>query len=276
MPSFWDNLKITTHLGDLANFCYNASMQDKTYLYGTNSLYEALASVPKAIRKVWIVNTNRDDELKKLVRSHSIALQTATSEDIRRLVGEVVHQGIVADIDTRMMMTTLNDAPSLQNPDANTCVVILDEITDPHNMGAIIRSAAGFGASAVIFPAHNQVQVTGAVIKASAGMVFHMPLIQVTNVNATIRTLKERGFWIYGLDMAGQNPLHKEKFTTPVAFVVGNEGLGVHTKTMEHCDVKLSIPMHSTTESLNASVSAAVCLYEWYSQHPYGFSQPQS
>jgi 23S rRNA (guanosine2251-2'-O)-methyltransferase len=124
-----------------------------------------------------------------------------------------------------------------------------------------------FGASAVLIPEHNQAGISGAVIKASAGTAFHIPLVEIGNVNQTLRTLKERGFWTYGLAMDGTSALAEEKFTEPTVFVIGSEGEGLREKTREHCDILLSIPMSDRAESLNASVAAAVCLYQWSGQH---------
>jgi 23S rRNA (guanosine2251-2'-O)-methyltransferase len=141
-------------------------------------------------------------------------------------------------------------------------------VQDPHNVGAIIRSAAAFGIAGVLIPEHNQAGITGAVIKASAGMVFTTPLVSIGNVNYAIKALKAKGFWIYGLDASGKNTLSGEKFDAPAAFVVGNEGSGIREKTLDACDIVLNIPMHERTESLNAAVSAAVVLYEWSKHHP--------
>ena len=140
---------------------------------------------------------------------------------------------------------------------------MLDELQDPHNVGAIIRSAAAFGATGVLLPEHNQAPVTGTVIKTSAGMVFRIPLVKIGNVNQTLRLLKEKGYWVYGLAMDGSSNLQKTTFDTPVVFVIGNEGEGIRQKTLELCDIKITIPMNPRCESLNAAVAASVVLYEW-------------
>jgi 23S rRNA (guanosine2251-2'-O)-methyltransferase len=135
-------------------------------------------------------------------------------------------------------------------------------------VGAIIRSATAFGASGILIPAHNQAPITGIVAKASAGTVFSIPILAINNENQTILDLKKRGFWIYGLAGEGDHELPKEKFDAPAVFVVGSEGQGLRQRTREHCDILLRIPMTPRVESLNASVSAAVVLAAWATQHP--------
>ncbi|MFZ2501025.1 MAG: RNA methyltransferase, partial [Minisyncoccia bacterium] len=147
-------------------------------------------------------------------------------------------------------------------------VAILAEVQDPHNVGAIIRSAAAFGLAGVLIPEHHQAGISGTVVKTSAGMAFRIPLVSIGNVNNAIKVLKEKGFWVYGLAMDGTAALGAEAFDTPSAFIVGNEGVGIREKTLEHCDVTLNVPMHPRTESLNAAVSAAVVFYAWSAKHP--------
>ncbi len=149
----------------------------------------------------------------------------------------------------------------------HTALVVLGEVQDPHNIGAIIRSAAAFGASGVVLPERRQAPITEVVVNASAGAVYDIPLIEIGNVNQCLRTLKEKGFWIYGLAGDGKNALPTERFDAPAVFVVGNEGEGLRQKTREQCDVILSIPMGPKIESLNVSNAAAVALFAWSVQH---------
>jgi 23S rRNA (guanosine2251-2'-O)-methyltransferase len=148
-----------------------------------------------------------------------------------------------------------------------TSLVLLDELTDPHNVGAIIRSAAAFGVSGVLIPEHRQAPVTGTVVRVSAGMSFVIPLVTVGNVNTALRDLKDKGFWIYGLTENGDTNITKETFDKPTVFVIGNEGRGIREKTEELCDFKLRIPIHKQCDSLNASASAAAVFYAWTVQH---------
>ena len=237
-----------------------------TYIYGRHTVYELLRLHPKRIRALYLAPSAEPD-FKPLAQQMQVkALPFPRNQFMKDLQG-AVHQGVVAQVHIDGLMLDYHEFMHKLEPTAATSLVLLNEITDPHNVGAIIRSAAAFGATAVLLPTHNQAPITGAVAKASAGMIFTVPLIGITNENQTILDLKERRFWIYGLAGEGANELSKEKFDAPAVFVVGNEGEGLRLKTREHCDVLLRIPMHPRCESLNASVSAAVVLSAWSSQH---------
>lgn len=252
------------------------SSAGKVYIYGKHALMEALAegALPagaqaKVIRKVFLAADMRDGELQTLLKKHAIPTAPLASGKDKELVGrDAAHQGVIALMDPSALFVPLDDFISSLNLKKNPAIAILGEVQDPHNVGAIIRSAAAFGLAGVFIPEHNQAPVTGAVVKASSGMVFRVPLVSIGNVNSTLKTLKERGFWVYGLAMRGTMTLGAEAFDAPSAFVIGNEGAGVREKTLATCDITLSIPMHMRTESLNAAVSAAVVFYEWSKKHP--------
>lgn len=235
--------------------------EEKIYLYGKHALREALLTRPKAIQKVFIDhNASTDEEIKNLLKQHGIT-PTSMKEGNTKVGSDAVHQGVIALVNTDALYATLEDVLPIEG---NPCFVLLDELHDPHNVGAIIRSAAAFGASAILLPEHNQSPVTGTVIKTSAGMAFRIPIVRIGNVNQTIRKLKdEHRFWTYGLVMDGTTKLKDATFDTPTLFVVGNESTGIREKTLELCDVTLTIPMQPDCESLNASVAASVVLYEW-------------
>jgi 23S rRNA (guanosine2251-2'-O)-methyltransferase len=188
--------------------------------------------------------------------------------EARRKVGDESHQGAIAVIDAGALVIPFGEFLDTLHIGKATSLALLGEVQDPHNVGAIIRSAAAFGLSGVLIPEHNQAQVTGTVVKTSAGMAFRIPLVSIGNVNDTIRTLKEKGFWIYGMAMDG-NSLPEEKFDAPAVFILGNEGAGIREKTLEACDIKLAIPMHPRCESLNVAVSAGVVFNAWVAQHPH-------
>ena len=237
--------------------------EEKMYLYGKHALREVLTARPSAVRKVFLDKNVADDkEVKELLVSANITPSMMKGED-KSLGGDAVHQGVIALLAPDELYTPLEQVVPLLDGDINPCFVLLDELHDPHNVGAIIRSAVAFGASAILIPEHNQAPITGTVIKTSAGMVFRIPIVKIGNVNQTIRLLKEKRMWVYGLVMNGDTTLKDAQFDTPTLFVVGNESTGIREKTLELCDVKLSIPMQPGCESLNASVAASVVLYEW-------------
>lgn len=236
---------------------------EKVYIYGKHALMEALVSVPKVIRKVFLAPEIGADVREKLAAA-SIPVTELKAQEAAGLAGrDAVHQGVIAVMDPEKLLLPFDAFLDSLDMAKNPSVLILGEVQDPHNVGAIIRSAAAFGVSGVFIPEHNQAQVTGTVVKTSAGMAFRVPLVRIGNVNNAARALKDKGFWIYGLAMDGDKTLPDEAFDAPSAFIVGNEGSGIREKTLELCDITLSIPMHPRTESLNAAVSAAIVCYAW-------------
>ena len=230
---------------------------------------EALAHTPRVIRKVFLAPDMRDTELHTLLEKHKIPSAPLAPGKGKELAGrDAVHQGVIAVMDPSTLLISLDEFLTTLDTKTNPAVAILGEVQDPHNVGAIIRSAAAFGLSGVLIPQHNQAGITGSVVKASAGMAFRIPLVTIGNVNHTLRVLKEKGFWIYGLAMNGTTSLGTEVFDAPSAFVIGNEGAGIREKTLIACDITLKIPMHARTESLNAAVSASIVFYEWSRKHP--------
>ncbi len=239
---------------------------EKIYIYGRHSLVEALRDAPHTIKTVFLENAENEPEIVSLAEVGKVPVKQLGNE--ARAVGkDAVHQGVIGVFNPKALFVDLKKFLDEVDLSTNPAVAVCAEVQDPHNLGAIIRSAAALGMSAVIIPEHRQVSITGTVVKTSVGMVFRIPIIRVGNVNQTLTTLKESGFWTYGLDMEGE-VLTETKFDRPSVFIVGNEGAGIREKSLELCDYRLSIPMHSRTESLNAAVSAAVVFYEWSRQNP--------
>ncbi len=237
-------------------------------IYGKHAVREALMARPDVVRTLYVSDAARDGELTALLKKTGIK---GTPLDVKKLPRGVpvdaVHQGLIASVDSSTLTQDYDDFVRNLTVTNDTAFVLLGEVQDPHNVGAVIRSAAAFGITGVLIPEHRQVQVTGTVIKVSAGMAFRVPLISVGNVNQTIRDLKDRGFWIYGLDETATQSVTEESFDRPSVFVLGNEATGIREKTLEYCDIPLKIPMHRNAESLNASASAAVVLYAWSIKH---------
>ncbi len=241
--------------------------RDKVYIYGKHALHEALLNTPQIVKKVFAASGALSAEVLDLLKKNNLSVSDLKGET-NNLERDATHQGVVVAIDPAALLLDLETFLSKLDLSRNPSLILLDEVQDPHNVGAIIRSAAAFGASAILIPKLNQAQITGAVVKTSSGMVFRVPLVSIGNVNQTIEVLKKRKFWIYGLAMEGSSPLTQEKFDAPAVFIVGNEGDGIRKHTLELCDITLTIPMHARTESLNAAVSAGVVMYEWSRQHP--------
>jgi len=238
------------------------------YIYGINPVEEMLTESPDRIDKIYIRKNFSGSNLSKiynLASDNRIPITEVPEQKITDLVGRVNNQGIVAGI-SEISYIEFEDWLEKIEPDTDTAVLLLDEIEDPHNFGAILRTAAAAGISAVIVPKHRQAPVNATVYKTSAGTAGRIPIIRAVNLNQAILALKENKFWIAGLDQNADSSLWEQKFDVPMAFVIGNEGRGMRKKTGEHCDFLLSLPMENNVESLNASVSAALVCYEWKRQ----------
>ena len=191
-------------------------------------------------------------------QSAGIAIHAADDARLLQLAGHGRHQGIVALVDEALPHVTLDDV--LENIDDPALLVVLDGVTDPHNLGACLRSADAFGAHAVVVPKDRAVGVNATVAKAASGAADTVPVIAVTNLARALRDLKTRGVWIVGAEARGES-LFDADLTGPIAWVLGAEGAGLRRLTRESCDRLVGIPLQGTVQSLNVSVATAICLY---------------
>ncbi len=231
---------------------------------GRNAITEALKS-GRAINKVFLADGDVDKSLGRLAAQAKDAGAVVVRID-RRKLNEMsptgAHQGIIASVAAHEYSTIEEILANAEEKGEAPLLVICDELSDPHNLGAILRSAECAGAHGVIIPKRRSVGLTAVVGKASAGAIEYMPVARVSNLSAAIRELKERGVWIYGTAAEGASPLYKTDLTGPTAIVIGNEGVGMSRIVAESCDFKVSIPMKGKISSLNASAAAAILLYE--------------
>jgi 23S rRNA (guanosine2251-2'-O)-methyltransferase len=195
-------------------------------------------------------------EIIDLARRASVQVRFEPRAALDRLAGSSAHQGVVA-------LGAAKQYADLDSAASSELVVVLDGVEDPHNLGAIIRTAHAAGAGSIIVPERRAAGVTDVVAKAAAGALEHLPVARVTNVNRALEDLKKRGFWIYGLDERGPETYDQVKFATPTALVFGGEGSGLHEQVRRHCDALVRIPMAGKISSLNVSVAAGVVLFEW-------------
>lgn len=238
------------------------------FIYGRNPVEELLQNRADQVEKIYInrkLNKQSFSTILSLASNNRVPVVEVPGSKLYELVGKVNDQGIVATI-SHIKYEEFEEWLERIEPTENTGILLLDEIEDPHNFGAILRTAAASGMDAVIVPKHRQAPVSAAVYKTSAGTAGRIPIVRAVNLNQAILTLKENKFWIAGLDMDGDSLLWEQTFDVPMAFVIGNEGRGMRKKTGEHCDFLLTIPMLNNVESLNASVSAALVCYEWRRQ----------
>ena len=229
---------------------------------------EALTNKPEIFQEVFLDDSLEDRALESKIKKLGITRSKLKPHN-KKLVGEDArHQGVIAKVSLDKLTLSYKEFMQSLEVSPSTALVILGEIQDPQNVGAVIRSAAAFGVSGVLIPEHNQAPITGSVIKVSAGMAFKVPLIAIGNINMAVRDLKKRGFWVYGLEGSSSQNISDEKFEQPSVIILGNEAKGIREKTREHCDYLLKIPMNPSCESLNAAASASVALYAWSQQHP--------
>ena len=230
---------------------------------GKNPVMEALRS-GQEIDKLLILKDNTDHVLKKITdmaKKQNIIIHSVEKARLEYLADGQVHQGIVvlmAPFPYSNLQDILNHAKAKGR---DPFIVILDHLTDPHNLGAIIRSANICGADGVIIPNRRSASLTAVSVKASSGAVSHTPIVKVTNLSQTIDELKKKGFWIMSTDMKG-NPYYKADYKGSLAIVIGNEGTGISEKVKKQCDFSVSIPVHGEIESFNASAAAAIIFAE--------------
>jgi 23S rRNA (guanosine2251-2'-O)-methyltransferase len=198
----------------------------------------------------------RLQEIIDMARRASVPVRFEPRAALDRLAGSSAHQGVVA-------LGAARQYAGLDAAAACELVVVLDGVEDPHNLGAIIRTAHAAGAGAVVIPERRAATLTDVVAKSAAGALEHLPITKVTNINRTLEELKERGFWIYGLDERGTETYDHAEFATPTVLVFGGEGKGLHEQVRKHCDALVRIPMAGQISSLNVSVAAGVVLFEW-------------
>jgi len=203
----------------------------------------------------------RLQELIELCRERGIPVRFEPRAQLDRAAGSAAHQGIVA-------FGSAEPYASLEQTMASRGLhVVLDGVEDPHNLGAIVRTAHAAGAAAVVIPERRAAGLTETVARTSAGAVAYLPVVRVTNISRALEELKERGYWIYGLDERGEQGYDRVEFNAPTAIVLGGEGRGLHQTVARHCDALVSIPMASGPSggvaSLNVSVAAGVVLFEW-------------
>jgi 23S rRNA (guanosine2251-2'-O)-methyltransferase len=198
----------------------------------------------------------RLQEIIDLARRASIPVRFEARNSLDRLAGTSAHQGVIA-------LGAVTKYADLDSAASSDLIVILDGVEDPHNLGAIVRTAHAAGAGSIVIPERRAAGVTDVVAKAAAGALEHLPIARVTNINRTLEDLKKREYWIYGLDERGTEDYSKVDYGTPTAFVLGGEGKGLHEQVKKHCDLLIRIPMSGKIASLNVSVAAGIVLFDW-------------
>ena len=235
------------------------------FIYGKKPIEEALANRAKEVDKIFVKNSISPNSYKYLSETafnNQIPVVSVPDKKLLSLVGRVNHQGFVA-LQSKIEYTNFFDWVETVDLSQSPCVLLLDGIEDPHNLGAILRTAAAAGISAVIVPTQNQSPVNATVFKTSAGTAGRIPIIRVHDTMQGFKDLKLAGFSVIGLDASATETIWEAEFEKPVAFLIGNEGRGISKAMIKSCDSLIKFPMEHEVESLNASVSAALVSYEW-------------
>lgn len=233
-------------------------------LEGRNALQEALKS-GRTVDKVFIAAGETDRALQRLAAEAKEAGAVVVPVDRRKLDAMSftrAHQGVIALVAAHIYYSIDDILEEAASRGEAPLIVICDELSDPHNLGAILRSAECAGVHGVIIPKRRSVGLTATVAKASAGAIEYMKVARVTNINNAIAELKEKGVWVFGTAAEGSIPMYQANLTVPAAIVIGNEGDGMSQLVRKNCDVMLNIPMKGHISSLNASAAASILLYE--------------
>lgn len=233
------------------------------YIYGRNAVIEALKG-DSHINKILLVNEHGGSigVIKALAREKGIIFSITTKEKLTAITGTSGHQGVLAYISAKQYDTVEDILAYAKELNEDPFIIVLDEIQDPHNLGAIIRTADATGAHGIIISKRRQAPLTAAVAKTSAGAIEHVKIARVTNIPQSLDALKAEGIWVVGTDLDGQTDIFGSDLKGPIALVIGSEGHGMGRLVKKKCDYILSIPMKGKITSLNASVAASLVMYE--------------
>ena len=234
-----------------------------TLLFGFHAVQVRLKTAPESVREVHIDTARRDARMRQFIERAQASGRTIVESDgarLDKLAGTTRHQGVVARVTVLAVNHSLDDL--LDSVEGPPLVLLLDSVTDPHNLGACLRVADGSGAHAVIAPKDHAVGVNATVAKVASGAAESVPYFMVTNLARTMGELKERDILVVGTSDDAEQSIYDLDLTGPVAIVLGAEGPGMRALTRKTCDVLVRIPMLGAVESLNVSVASAVCLYE--------------
>jgi 23S rRNA (guanosine2251-2'-O)-methyltransferase len=236
---------------------------EERLLVGFHAVTARLRHQPDSVREIYVDVKRRDPRLRDLTAlADSCGVRVVAVDDRRLagLAGDARHQGVVARVEAAARPADLHDL--LQGLSEPAFLLLLDGVTDPHNLGACLRAADAMGVHAVVVPKDRSAGLTPVVAKVASGAAESVPLIPVTNLARTIEALKAAGIWVLGAAGEGEESLLGVRLDGPVAWALGAEGAGLRRLTREHCDTLVRIPMFGQVESLNVSVAAALCLYE--------------
>ncbi len=242
-------------------------MQDnQDIIYGIHPVMEALRSKKRNVTQLYVSDSKAGhrsvEDIIRLAKRANVRIDRIDNKTLDRLTHHANHQGIMAKVQPIQLMKLSTAIYDMEGKKDELWLAI-DEMTDPQNLGAIIRSASCLGFSTIILPNRRTVGITPAVYKVACGAIENVKIVEVANLSSALNDLKEEGFWIYGADMSGK-PIHKMKYNSPAVLVIGSEGFGIREKTAENCDEVISIEQKQMggVDSLNASAAASIIMYD--------------
>jgi 23S rRNA (guanosine2251-2'-O)-methyltransferase len=237
----------------------------RNFVYGLHAITAALERAPERVLELWIAgarNDARTRDLNERAGRVGVHVHSVSADALAKLVGDVVHQGAVAAMRPLKAWDEHDLTEGLNQLTVDPLLLILDGITDPHNLGACLRTADAAGAHAVVIPKDRAASVDGVVRKVAAGAAEFIPVASVTNLARTLEALKERGVWVVGTDGEAEKAIYSTDLKRPLALVLGAEGSGMRRLTRDTCDFLVRIPMAGHMQSLNVSVAAGIALFE--------------
>lgn len=233
-----------------------------TWTYGIHAVEGLLSEATNDVQELWFVKSRKPgrarERLRETAERAGVRFRMVDDRTLSSVVGDVNHQGVAA----RVSEFVYADAETILAVEGPAVIVVLDEVQDPHNVGAVIRTAAGFGAAGVVMPRHRSASVTATVRKVAVGAEQRVPVAQVTNLARFLEASRDAGFWSYGLAADAEMSLESAPLADRTVLVMGSEGSGVRRNVMAKCDAALGIPM-GELESLNVSVAAGIAMWEW-------------
>lgn len=233
--------------------------KDINLVYGKNPVIEGINA--KKVLKVFLITNFNDQKILNLIKENKINCVTVPPNEMERMSEGGVHQGVAAELKPYQTVS-LEEIIFKARKKEKKIIVMLDNINDPHNLGAILRSADVFEASGIILPKHNSVSLNATVAKTSAGAINYVPVAVVNNLNQAIKTLKDEGYWVVSTDGSATISYSSIKYDFPVVVVIGSEGKGVSSLVLKNSDYVVKIPQFGHVNSLNASVAAGILLAE--------------
>ncbi|MFF7707648.1 23S rRNA (guanosine(2251)-2'-O)-methyltransferase RlmB [Pseudomonas sp. NPDC007930] len=241
-------------------------------IYGVHAVEALLRHHPKRVKQIWLSEGRSEPRLQPLLALASqnrVAVEHADRKDLDSWV-EGVHQGVVADVSPSQVWGEAMLDELLERTEGAPLLLVLDGVTDPHNLGACLRSADAAGVTAVIVPKDKSATLTPVVRKVACGAAEVVPLVAVTNLARTLEKLQQRGLWVVGTAGEATTLIYEQDLNGPLVMVMGAEGKGMRRLTREHCDYLVKLPMAGSVSSLNVSVAAGVCLFEAVRQRRKG------